>query len=98
MDPTQDPQHAQLALWALIAVVPVLLAVVGWSLRNSLRDVKVGITAIAADLRQLAATVGHQQTSLASGNEKFRQIERRLDGVEERERSRCNECRYTAEG
>lgn len=94
MPDVNDPQHLQLALWAVLAVLAGVLALLGWALRNSLRDVKDGIAAIAADVRQLASRVGGHESSLAAGNVKFQSLERRVDGLEARERQRCNECHY----
>jgi hypothetical protein len=88
MPTTNDPQHMQLILWAVLSVVGVLLGLLGWSLRSQLRGLEEGIASIAGDLRQLAARVGNHETSLAQGNVKFSELERRVNGLEDRERQR----------
>lgn len=98
MPATNDPQHLQLVLWAVLSVLAVMLGLLGWSLRSTLNDLKGGIASISADLRQVTARVGNHESSLAQGNVKFSELERRVNGLEDRERKRCNSCRYDGEG
>lgn len=94
MPATNDPQHLQLILWAVLALAGILLAVLGWALKGTLGEIKDGIVNLASDLRNLAATVGTHASSLAQGNVKFEELARRVNGLEDRERKRCNECRF----
>lgn len=98
MAPTNDPQHLQLILWAVLAVAGLLLGVLGWALKGTLGKIETGIASLASDLRNLAATVGTHASSLAQGNVKFNELERRVNGLEDRERRRCNDCRFESQG
>lgn len=94
MPTTTDPQHLSLLLWASLAALTLVLAVLGWSLKGTLRGVLDSLEKLGAKLDAIVAQVSAHETSLASGNTLFRELQRRLDGVESRERDRCNRCRY----
>jgi hypothetical protein len=77
------------------------------SLDKSIGRVEAAVAAIATDVRQLSATVGSHAGRLEAGNVRFDEMERRhtervatlqgrIDGMEERERKRCNECHLRA--
>lgn len=82
-------QVAAMVQKVLVSVAAIGIALIGWSLRTLLADLRSELAA----LRQV--TAGHGE-SLAKGQEKFRTLERRVDGLEERERGRCRECRIDA--
>ena len=96
MPPTNDPQHLALLLWIGLPLLGVLLALLGWSLRGNLRTLADRIGEVAADVRQLASSVGDHTSRLAAGDEKLRNIEHRLDKLEDRERERLGVRTRTA--
>lgn len=83
-----DLENLKLALSAVTAGMMVVLGVLGWSLRRNLRAQDEKLMEIATDTRQLAGTVGKHSEQLASGVVRFQEIERRVGGLEERERER----------
>ncbi len=85
----------QLGVSFAILAVTGAVGLVGWSLRRNVSSLDSGITAlretvtqVATDLRQLSATVSGHQASLAAGDVKLTDFERRLSGLEQRERER----------
>jgi hypothetical protein len=82
----------------------LLVAGLGWSLRRNVASLDKGITAlgaaverVATDVRQLSATVSSHENSLGKGDVKINDLERRVTGLEERERERgCfGACRHS---
>jgi hypothetical protein len=83
-----------LQLAAIVAPV-VGSAVVGllvWSLRRNVQSLDQAIGEIRVDMRTLASQTTQHGSALAGGVVKFQTIERRLDGLEDRERVREKEC------
>lgn len=68
-----------------------------WSLKRNVTGVDSKLDRIERDVRQLSAQVGSHDASLAAGVVKFSALEKRIDGLEERERDRgCfSNCRAT---
>lgn len=89
----------QLAVTALGSLGIGLLV---WALRRSVQGLDRDIGEIKGDVRALAGQTTQHGTALAGGVVKFTAIEKRLDGLEDRERIRdreCSECqRRWAEG
>jgi len=87
-----DIETLKLALAAVTAVMSVVLGVLAWALKRNLRAQDEQLRQIATDTRQLAGTVGKHSEQLASGVVRFQEIERRVGGLEERERGRLEEA------
>lgn len=67
-------------------VVTGAVGLLGWSLRQTLRDVRDKLNQVATDVRQLSATTGAHAERLAGGDVRLAELARRVDGLEERER------------
>jgi outer membrane murein-binding lipoprotein Lpp len=66
--------------------ITAAVGLLGWSLRQTLRGVRDKLDQIAADVRQLSASVGVHESQLARGDVELRELKRRVDGLEDRER------------
>ena len=83
-------------------VATCLVALLAWSMRRNVRDIDDKVGRIETDVRTLSSQGARHGESLAAGVQQFKAVEKRLDGLEERERIRdkeCSECqRRWAEG
>lgn len=70
----------------LQVAVTVVIGLLGWSLRQTLRAVSDKVDQIATDVRQLSATTGAHAERLAGGDVRLAELSRRVDGLEDRER------------
>jgi hypothetical protein len=100
MPPTADPQHLAVLLWATLAAVGLLLAVLAWVLRQSLAGLGRKLDGIELGVQRLASTVGNHGESLAKGAAEFDYLRGAVRGLEDRERQRAcfGACRLTRHG
>jgi septal ring factor EnvC (AmiA/AmiB activator) len=73
-----------------------LIAVLAWSMRRNIQSLESQIKDVATDVRQLAAQGARHGESLAAGVQQFKNMERRLDKLEERQdefQALCIACR-----
>jgi hypothetical protein len=59
-----------------------------WSLKRNVSDVDKKLGRMESDLRQAAASIGAHETRLAEGGVRIENLEERVKGLEDRERTR----------
>lgn len=86
----------QLATFAISGCVGLL----AWSLKRNAAEQDKKLDGIADDMRRLSASVGAHGERLAAGDVELRNLGVRLQGLEDRERTRgCfGACRFQGDG
>jgi Tfp pilus assembly protein PilO len=73
-----------LAIKLATPILTILVGALGWALRRSIQDIDAKLTAVETDVRQLASQGARHGESLAAGVQQFKNIEKRLDRLEDR--------------
>jgi len=77
---------------AVTALGSVGLGLLVWALRRNIQSLDRDIGEIKTDVRSISQQTTQHGAALAGGVVKFQAIEKRLDGLEDRERVREKEC------
>ena len=76
--------------WITIAtfVCTIIIGLVAFLIRRSLSAQDTVLNGMASDMRQISSRVSSHAEALAAGTVRFSELDKRVEGLEERERAR----------